>query len=215
MAGKQNKILNIGAATCRTSELLEQFGEVTSLEYDKECCEFVTRELKRPIVNGSILELPFSNESFDLVCSFDVIEHVSDDELAISEMLRVCRPGGMLSITVPAYNILRSYHDVVNHHYRRYTLNKLKGLFKDKKGTVIYKSYFNTILFIPISVFRLASKILPQRWIRRGAGTDNTIFKKESSIHKLFHYLFSLEKPLLNKMRFPFGISILLQFRKD
>ena len=88
---KDLKILNVGAATGRSSELLMQFGEVMSVEYDKECFDFVAQNLKIPIVKGSILELPFEAEAFDLVCAFDVIEHVNDDYLAVMEMRRVCK----------------------------------------------------------------------------------------------------------------------------
>src|SRR5690242_8960201 len=68
------KILNIGAATSASSEMLSYFGEVTSLEYDKDCCEFVKRMSGKEFICASITELPFADGSFDLVCAFDVIE---------------------------------------------------------------------------------------------------------------------------------------------
>ena len=80
------KILNIGIATGKTSEMLSGFGEVTSLEYDATCAEFVRNELNIDVVEGSILKLPFKENSFDVVCAFDVIEHVEDDQKAILEM---------------------------------------------------------------------------------------------------------------------------------
>ncbi|HKR04883.1 MAG TPA: class I SAM-dependent methyltransferase, partial [Bacteroidia bacterium] len=156
------KILNIGAATGRTSELLNQFGNVTSLEYDKDCCEFVRQKLKMEIINGSILELPFADKTFDLVCAFDVIEHVENDFAGVEEMKRVCKSGGIICVTVPAFMQLWSHHDVVNQHYRRYLMPGLLKLFNDQEGQIIYKTYFNSILFIPIYFFRLLSKIVPE-----------------------------------------------------
>jgi SAM-dependent methyltransferase len=86
-AGKSNlDILNIGAATGHTSELLVQFGKVISVEYDSICCEFLRQKLKLETVNASVTRLPFENEHFDLVCAFDVIEHVDNDNLAVSEI---------------------------------------------------------------------------------------------------------------------------------
>ena len=127
---KQLNILNIGAATGKTSEILSKFGKVTSLEYDKDCCDYAKQQFNMTIIHGSILELPFMDEEFDLVCAFDVIEHVEDDLLGINEMKRVCKIDGLLVLTVPAFMFLWSHHDEVNHHYRRYTLNNLKDLVK-------------------------------------------------------------------------------------
>ena len=75
-------ILNIGVATGKTSELLNEFGTVLSVEYDKEAFEFCRDILNMNIINASILNLPFSNNTYDLVCAFDVLEHVSEDQLA-------------------------------------------------------------------------------------------------------------------------------------
>lgn len=150
--------LNIGAATGTTSDMLTEFGEVMSVEFDEACCDFTKTFLSTPIIQGSILELPFENESYDLVTAFDVIEHVADDVTSINEMYRVCKPGGHIVITVPAYQFLWGQHDVINQHYRRYTLTQLLNLLQQKNGKVIYKTYFNSILFIPISIFRLAAR---------------------------------------------------------
>ena len=60
---KDLKILNVGVATGRTSELLMQFGAVDSIEFDQECYEFTKEVVKIPIQQGSILELPFYTHS--------------------------------------------------------------------------------------------------------------------------------------------------------
>ena len=46
---------------------------------------------------------------------------------ALIELRRVCRPGGWLLVTVPAYQALWSRHDVANHHFRRYSRPRLRG----------------------------------------------------------------------------------------
>ena len=49
-SNNQLKILNIGAATGKTSEMLRNFGEVISIEYDKDCCEFVENKLNIKVI---------------------------------------------------------------------------------------------------------------------------------------------------------------------
>jgi ubiquinone/menaquinone biosynthesis C-methylase UbiE len=48
--------------------------------------------------HGSVTALPFGDASFDVVCSFKVLAHVREIHLAMSEMLRVLRPGGALVV---------------------------------------------------------------------------------------------------------------------
>lgn len=211
-------ILNAGAATGSTSEMLTDFGHVISLEYDEECCRFTKEMLATPLIQGSILELPFPDQHFDLVCAFDVIEHVEDDARAVSEMYRVCRPGGYLAITVPAYMFLWGRHDVINQHYRRYTLRQLKALTEAHKGKIIYATYFNSGLFIPIAGFRLLMRMVEKAGAKRKkeASSDHEVFGTDGFFNTLLSGIFSIDRYLLKwGIRFPVGVSIMLFFKKD
>lgn len=212
--GKTNlRILNIGVATGATSQMLEQFGEVKSIEYDKDCYEFVKQRLNIDLQQGSILDLKFNDNSFDLVCAFDVIEHVEDDNLALLEMFRVCNSNGLVFITVPAFMVLWSYHDIVNHHYRRYTLLQLKNLLRNK-GKIVFSSYFNTLLFLPILAVRITSKLLPFLFKRKGSGSDFAIYNP-NWLNNLLYRLFMLENFWLNlNFKFPFGVSAMIIAKK-
>lgn len=48
-------------------------------------------------------QLPFAERSFEVVVSCETIEHLPDPQLALCEMARVCRPGGLLYLTTPNY----------------------------------------------------------------------------------------------------------------
>lgn len=69
---------------------------------------------------GSVIALPFAAASFDLVCSLDIIEHVDDDERALSELARVCAPGGVLLLSAPLHPARWSAFDELVGHRRRY-----------------------------------------------------------------------------------------------
>lgn len=209
------KILNVGAATGSTSEILSKYGQVTSLEFDKDCCDFAKNNLNLDIINGSVLELPFATQSFDLVCAFDVIEHVDDDFTAVTEMKRVCKNGGLVVVTVPAYMSLWSQHDVVNQHFRRYTQKNLLQLFDKIELKPNTNTYFNTLLFLPIFVFRIIGKLIPNKWIRNGAGSDATIMNHNSFINKLMYSIFGIELILLKFIKLPFGVSLFLSSKKN
>jgi SAM-dependent methyltransferase len=209
----ENKIINIGVATGATSEMLGSYGKVESLEYDKSCIEFVNQRTNLNIKHGSILELAYHDNLFDIVCAFDVIEHVNDDRKAVSEMIRVCKPGGIVCITVPAFMSLWSHHDVINHHFKRYRISEVVRLFDDKSN-IVFKSYFNTILFPPILLMRVFTRIFPNIITRSGSGSDFTLIKY-NFINKIFYSLFLAEKYLLKVFqRLPFGVSLFIIYRK-
>ena len=67
-------------------------------------CEAVT------FVTGRAEGLPFESEAFDVVVSFDVIEHVQDPEKAFREVRRVLHPGGRAWLVFPTYLGVRSSH---------------------------------------------------------------------------------------------------------
>ena len=140
VTGDGNAVLNIGAATGETSNWLSAYGPVTSVEYEKDCCAFVKEKLNLDFITASITELPFEEIQYDLVAAFDVIEHVENDVAAVAEMFRVCKPGGLIAITVPAFEFLWSKHDDINHHRRRYRMRQLIKLFDAHPGRIVFKS---------------------------------------------------------------------------
>jgi 2-polyprenyl-3-methyl-5-hydroxy-6-metoxy-1,4-benzoquinol methylase len=204
------KILNIGVATGRTSEILATFGAVDSVEYDVDCCNFLRENLKMEVINASITELPFDDEAYDLVCAFDVIEHVEDDSRAVAEMLRVCKRDGHVFVTVPAFMSLWSDHDIINHHFRRYKRAQLVQLFNNQPiGKIKRSFYFNSLLFPFIYVFR---KLKPQQQSKEIKSDLET--NSSSIANKFLYFLFNLERPFLKKFSFPVGVSIGLIFKK-
>lgn len=69
---------------------------------------------------GQVSSLPFTDGTFDLVCALDIIEHVEDDDSALSELARVARPGGLLLISTPLHPVLWNAFDDFVGHKRRY-----------------------------------------------------------------------------------------------
>jgi len=208
------KILNVGVATGHTSEILSSLGEVVSVEPNEECCEFLKSKLNLKVINASATDLPFENNRFDLVCAFDVIEHIDDDSSAVNELKRVCKSNGRVFVTVPAFMFLWSMHDEVNQHFRRYNMKELAALFINE-GQISFSSYFNFILFIPIALVRTLGKLFSFQHYRSGSGSDFSLFHA-NFLNSLFFRLFSLESFILkSKIKFPYGVSLLLCWKKN
>jgi SAM-dependent methyltransferase len=83
------------------------------------------------LVEGSATELPFSDESFDAACMFDVIEHLprGSEDTVLREAHRVLRRNGKLYFSTPHASVLHTPLDPVwsfgHRHYRRSTIRRL------------------------------------------------------------------------------------------
>lgn len=71
--------------------------------------------------------LPFAAQSFDVVCAFEVLEHIPDDGQALAEIARVLRPGGAFVLSVPVDPQRFTYFDTICGHVRRYEADALAG----------------------------------------------------------------------------------------
>jgi len=74
---------------------------------------------------GLVTALPYLDAAFDLVCAFDIVEHVDDDTSALREISRVARPGAAILISVPLHPARWTAFDDFVGHRRRYEPDKL------------------------------------------------------------------------------------------
>ena len=78
-------------------------------------------------VLGKVSAIPFPDRAFDLICALDIIEHVDDDDGALSELSRVAAPGAVVLLSVPLHPSLWSAFDEVVGHRRRYEPQQLRA----------------------------------------------------------------------------------------
>ncbi|WP_027377280.1 class I SAM-dependent methyltransferase [Kaistella palustris] len=100
---KKQKVLHIAPE----QEFFRRFRRMKNLEY-------ISADLYSPLVDvkADILDLPFDDESFDIVFCNHVLEHIDDDRKAMRELYRVMRKGGWGILQVPLKNTLeKSYED--------------------------------------------------------------------------------------------------------
>lgn len=96
-----HRVLDAGCGVGMYVRQLQQFSaQVCGVELEFDRAAEAGRDL--PAIScASVEALPFRDGTFDLVLSHEVLEHVGDDRRAVSEALRVLRPGGRLAIFVP------------------------------------------------------------------------------------------------------------------
>lgn len=92
---------------------------------------------------GSINNLPFASNYFDVVLCSEVIEHIKDDKLAFSELTRVIRKGGNLILTVPTVSKSNKINYKKFEHERPgYSVQDIKSLAEKNKMKIVKFSFY-------------------------------------------------------------------------
>ena len=155
------RVLDAGCGSGRTLEELADYGEVCGIELDPEAAEVARSRRAGEVETGRLEELPWADATFDLITCLDVIEHTPDDRRTLRELRRVCRPGGWLLATVPAYQALWSRHDDANHHFRRYGRRTLRAAALESGWQLRRMTSFNSLLLTPAAIVRLVQRHKP------------------------------------------------------
>ncbi len=127
LEGGGKRVLDVGCGIGTFSEKISRAGYGVTAADCALAPKKTGRERKWKFVRANILDSKaFAKNSFDAIISLDVLEHIKEDEKALSRMNSIIRPGGALVITVPAFPALYSKLDAKIGHCRRYTRKELE-----------------------------------------------------------------------------------------
>jgi SAM-dependent methyltransferase len=93
------RILEVGGGRSGLAALLYPEADTTTLDFEESLGWQQPRD--DPFVCADACRLPFADRTFDLITMLDVIEHISDDHVAVREALRVLKPGGSILVSTP------------------------------------------------------------------------------------------------------------------
>ena len=151
------RVLDIGpAGGLQTSLAVEIFGSgnTSALEYNFSAAK-VCKTRVPSTINGDGGQIPFKNQSIDVVICMDTLEHISFDSDVVKEVYRILKPGGYFFVSVPALQILWSKHDESVGHFRRYEKKQLINLFNKESIKILDVEYFNVLLFPVMFISRI------------------------------------------------------------
>jgi SAM-dependent methyltransferase len=204
------RILDAGCGSGRNMVELTRYGEVTGIELSEVPLAAARERGVGEVVAGSVIEMPFPEDSFDLAVCMDVIEHLEDDRRALRELRRVVAPGGTLLVTVPAYQWLWSSHDTVHHHYRRYRRKTLLRAARETGWCSQRSTYFNSLL-LPVAVVVRAL----ERVRSRPGESSPDLWVPPAPVNRLLQQPMNLEAAVIGRggRSIPAGLSLLALLR--
>ena len=196
------QILEAGCGPGGNLEMLSGFGRVCAFEpHGPSRAVCAARGFARVLAGSLPDQIPFA-ERFDLVCAFDVVEHVEDDVAALSALGDRLAPGGRLLLTVPAGPWMWSAHDERHHHYRRYTRRALAvSLLRAGFGTFRLTG-INSHLWPVVAAIRGFQKLT-----RTDVNAEDAI--PGPLANALLERLFRAEAPIAARFGYPIGVSLL------
>ena len=156
----------------------------------------------------------FETATFDIIIASDSLEHLENDKEALHNWNTILQAGGQLIIFVPAFMFLWSEHDVVNHHYRRYTSGLLKAKVNTAGFSVTRSGYWNFFMFFPTALYRVSQKIL-NRINKKKKEPKDQLKRLNPFVNKMLIQLLSFENLFFRSVGLITGVSVFVQAKKS
>ena len=198
-------LLEVG---CGTGFVLQGLREhrpglsLTGVELFTEGLAVARRRLPEvTLLRADAYELPFEDE-YDIVCAFDVLEHLDDDVAALRQLARSVRPGGGLIVSVPQHQFLWSASDDAAAHRRRYSRAQLIRNVTSAGFEVVRATSFVMLLFPAMIAARVRHRT-------RDAYDFADEFKLSPPANWLLGQVMAVERGLIQAgLSLPFGGSL-------
>lgn len=127
-----SSVLEIGCGQGGFAARLAQSADYLGVEPDATSYEKARSRLVAAGGRGEVRNVELGalavDRQFDLVCAFEVLEHLEDDERAVAEWVGYVRPGGWLLLSTPAFQSRYGPYDRHAGHFRRYDPEQMSAL---------------------------------------------------------------------------------------
>lgn len=179
---------------------LARYGIVEGIESDATLISDTLREDGR--IHVGLFDSNFQpGRTYQLILMLDVLEHLEDPLGALEHALQLLQTDGTLLITVPAFRLLWTQHDVLNRHYTRYRRGQFRQLAQRAGLRLDECRYFYHWLFPTKLGVRLAERL-------RGSSPQPPR-PPAPAMNRLCYAVSRGEQQLCSRLPLPFGSSLL------
>ena len=198
-------ILDVGCGEGLFFDRLSEFGEVEGIDLPEAVAESGSACRQRIYV-GPFDESFQPSKQYSLILMLDVLEHLPDPVAALRRALALLNPSGALLITVPAFNLLWTNHDVINHHLTRYTKSSFRRVAQQAGLQIEAERYW----FQWTCPVKLATRLVESLLGLQPRAPDIPPRVINESLHRFSR----LEQKALGWLPVPFGSTLMVLGRK-
>lgn len=199
-------------AGCGTGGTMRHFRDALpmlqciGIDADEGACKVALEKSGWPIFAASVNQVPFRDASFDAIVSADVLCHSGVDvDAALADFHRTLRPGGVLVLSLPAYQWMMSFHDRAVSTVQRFSRSQMQDWMRRAGFRDVRITYWNTLLFPLMVAHRKLGNQRASSDVRPAAAPINAIFRA----------IMWIENRLLRwGMILPFGGSVLVAAKR-
>jgi len=205
-AGASPRIIDVGCGTGGTFQAVsEALPGTTYVGFDIEpaALDYSRRRGLQRGVLASASALPLRAESAEAVICLDVLYYSAiEPRTALQTLFSLLRPGGILIVNLPAFEILRGQHDLAVGISRRFRRRELCELCEEVGFRVRLVTYWNVSAFLPLLAWRRLSRIA------RSEHAVSDTARSPRWLNGVLGGFIRLEIGLLRWIRLPFGSSV-------
>jgi len=152
--GHLNEVLELGCGAGILARQLLAFGNaVTALDISEVAIAQLPKEIKGVV--STLPDIPFSDDSFDVVVATEILEHINDDQACVMEAVRVLRPGGRAYFAVPN-DCLGPEEEP--EHVRKYTQETLEAILSPY-GYIFIETFIDEFMVSPSQLIALPTML--------------------------------------------------------
>ena len=195
-------------AGCGTGGMLHVLGNgvagrpTLGLDFNPAAAGMALAKAGRPVMSGSVNEMPVGDGTLGGYVSLDVLCHAGvEPDRALSEAHRCLQPGAVAVFNLPAYAWMFSAPDRRTHNARRFTRGEARTLMARHGFRVLQASYWNTLLFPLMLLHRLIERDDAESDVREYPRWQDALFSAALAIERAI---------IATGISLPFGGSLLV-----
>jgi dolichyl-phosphate beta-glucosyltransferase len=197
-------ILDAGSGTGVNLSSFSKFGNAFGIDISPQAIQFCRKRNLKTLVRGSLEQIGFKGNTFDLITCLDVLEHIVDPPRILGELKRTLKDDGKMIISVPAFRFLWSRHDEALSHLRRYTKEDLRLELQDAGFRIEKMGYFFFVSFFIVAPIRIIRKFLSAE----SRSKSDTTTLPPRLLNEFLKILLSLEMKITDYFSLPLGTTL-------
>ncbi len=195
--------------SCSAGVDLKVFENAIGMDYHFDALNFAGK-YSDMLINGDANNIPFADNSFDIVLAMDLLSVKSVNiEKTIEEIYRVLKPGGTVLVNLPSLQFMYSQHDISGNNKKRYSRKDVRRMFDKRHWNIKFLTNW-TILLMPL--------VIMQRKVIATIVYDITysdLITLPSFFNKLLSGIYAFEIIFFRKEIIPFGLSLFARIEKN